>query len=111
MTGEERHAAKRVGLAKQDQIMEFFKSLAQRYIPDNSPEICNEINSRLAEGSRPLPCPKRICFIGDGTLLEYERFWCLMRASGTDAFLRYYIEGEDKEEIDAYQRSLINIRV
>lgn len=112
LMGVERQVAKQAGLARQERIMSFFQDLAHRFASGNSADqLGDEINTRLTQEDRPLPRPRRISFIGDGTLLEYDRFWCLIRASGTDALLRYYIEGEDKGNIEAYQTSLINIRV
>ena len=69
------------------------------------------LNSRLPSSEATLPQPTRICFVGDGTLLEFDTFWRVIMASGTDAVLRYYIEGDKKAEIEAALRSFINLRI
>jgi len=79
-------------------------------------EICKEINSKLDKNCKPLPKLYHICLIGkggllEGTFLQFKTFWFVIRASGTDAVLRYYINGQDKEEIIAYQESLMSLQI
>ena len=112
LTGEEREIAKSAGMIRRDKVMEFFRGLAQQASTARSLcDIRDEMNARLADGDKPLPCPQQICFIGDGTYLEFDSLWFLIRASGTDAVLRYYIEGQDKGEMDALQRSFLNMQI
>jgi phosphomannomutase len=117
LTGPEREKAKSDGEIKRDRIMDFFRELAKQASAGKSlEEICSEINSRLADSDEAIPIPKRVCNVGEGkllegTLMEFDDFWFLIRASGTDALLRYYIEGKDKDEIKAYQQSLINLKI
>lgn len=112
LSGAERQAAKEVGINRRDQVMAFFQTLAERFASGESAEkIGDEINSRLAKGNECLPSPKNICYVGDGTLIECDAFWYLIRASGTDAVLRYYIEGKKKAEMDAAHESLVNMRI
>ncbi|HEX5736837.1 MAG TPA: hypothetical protein VF131_28655 [Blastocatellia bacterium] len=110
--GAERQAAKQAGIAKRDQVMAFFQNLAARFASGESADaIGAEINSKLAEGDKPLPRPKKIFFLGDGTLIECDPFWYVIRASGTDAVLRYYIEGNDRDELEATQQTLIHLSI
>jgi len=44
-----------------------------------------------------LPRIVRIFHAGDGTYIEFVDQWFELRASGTDAVLRYYMEGADAE--------------
>ncbi len=112
LTGADLQKAKAAGVAKRDQTMEYFIGLAKQAGTGSSLEsIRNEINSKLSEENKFLPEIKRLSFIGDGTLVEFQTFWCLIRPSGTDALIRYYFEGQDKSEIEVYQKSLINIRI
>lgn len=117
LTGSERERAKSAGEEKRDRVMDFFRELAEQASAGKTmDEIHNEINARLAEGDRAIPKPKRVCVVGEGkllegTLMEFDDFWFLIRASGTDALLRYYIEGRDKDEIKAYQKTFINLRI
>ncbi|MFO7557280.1 MAG: hypothetical protein R6X10_00485 [Desulfobacterales bacterium] len=115
LLGVERQEAKKAGEARRDTIMQYFHDLAVKYSGGMSlAEISDELNSRLDRNSQTLPELKQICLIGKGTLLEgtflqFESFWFVIRASGTDAVLRYYINGEDKREIEACQEALMSI--
>lgn len=117
LTGSEREKAKAAGINKRDAVMNFFKNLAALASAGKSMEkIHGVIISKLADGNQPLPKLKRIRNVGEGkllegTLMEFEDFWFLIRASGTDALLRYYIEGKNKDEIIACQQSLINLKI
>lgn len=112
LIGAELQIAKSDGIKTRDKIMDFFIKLTGKSLG----EIHYEINSRLAESDRELPRPTIVCKVGEGKLLEgmlmeFDVFWFLIRASGTDALIRYYIEGKDKSEIEAYQQSLINLSI
>ncbi len=117
LTGPEREKAKSHGEEKRDRVMDFFRELAKQTSAGKSlDEIHDELNSRLADGNKAIPKPRRVCVVGEGkllegTLMEFNDFWFLIRASGTDALLRYYIEGKDKDEIRAYQQSFINLKL
>jgi phosphomannomutase/hydroxymethylpyrimidine pyrophosphatase-like HAD family hydrolase len=117
LTGPEREKTKADGEEKRDRVMDFFRGLAKQASAGKSlDEIHDEISLKLADGDKSLPKPKRVCVVGEGkllegTLMEFDDFWFLIRASGTDALLRYYIEGKDKDEIKAYQRAFINLRI
>lgn len=117
LIGPAREKAKTDGEEKRDRIMNFFKNLAEQVSAGKSlDEIHVEINARLAREDRVIPRPKRVCIVGEGkllegTLMEFDDFWFLIRASGTDALLRYYIEGKEKDEIKAYQQSFIKLKI
>lgn len=117
LLGVERQNAKKAGEARRDKVMQYFHDLAEKQTAGMTlKEISDEINSRRDNKSQTLPELKHICLIGKGTLLEgtfmqFESFWFVIRASGTDAVLRYYINGEDKEEMEACQEALMNIKL
>lgn len=117
LTGEERDQAKVAGEKLRDKAMDFFKNLAEQFKTGKTlTEIQEDINSRLKDGDRPVSQLKRICVVGEGKLLEgtfmeFADFWILIRASGTDALIRYYIEGKDKKEIKDYQQSFVNLKI
>lgn len=110
--GERRVAAKEAGILKRDKVMDYFKNLAEKH-SEGAPlsEIQLILNTKLVENKYPLSEPVNICFVGDGTLLEFDSYWFLIRASGTDAVLRYYIEGEDNQVIQAILTALIHIDI
>ena len=117
LTGTDREKAKVEGEKKRDRVMDFFKKLAEQASAGKPLyELCNEMNSRLTDADRPIPKPKSVRLVGEGkllegTLMEFDDFWFLIRASGTDALLRYYIEGKHEPEIKAYQQSLIHLKI
>ena len=54
------------------------------------------MQARLPAGVA-LPAIERCFHAGDGTLIEMDGLWFELRASGTDAVLRYYMEGRQRE--------------
>ena len=74
----------------------------------------DDIRSELdARSSREFSFPRlsRACSTGDGTLFEFEDSRFLLRASGTDALLRYYIESTDAESFEALGKALIDLKI
>ena len=112
LMGIEREKAKEAGILKRDKVMDYFKGSAEKH-SEGAPlsEIQLILNTNLRENKYPLSEPVNICFVGDGTLLEFSSYWFLIRASGTDAVLRYYMEGEDNEVIQSILKALINIDI
>ena len=62
-----------------------------------------------------LPALTRACRAGDdllhGTLFEAENLRFLVRASGTDALLRYYVESANAASVAATQKMLRNLEI
>ena len=58
-----------------------------------------------------MPPIERCFHAGDGTLLELENQWFELRASGTDAVLRYYMEGEDQAQVSALNEAFTTLRI
>jgi len=105
---EEREKAKEKGIETRERVVGFFKSLADakksgKASVQNIEEVLNSyLSSELGE-------LRDIYWAGDGTFLEFSDFWFELRASGTDAVLRYYIEGMEKEEVTRIKCALISI--
>jgi phosphomannomutase len=93
-------AAKEDGLARRDRVVAFFRSLVDRPLEEVS-ILLQEKNPQVS-----LPPVKKILWAGDGTLIDFDEMWWEVRASGTDAVLRYYIEGRERDVIRAVNRSL-----
>jgi phosphomannomutase len=93
-------AAKEEGLARRDRVVAFFRSLVDRPLEEVS-ILLKEKNPQVS-----LPPVKKILWAGDGTLIDFEEMWWEVRASGTDAVLRYYIEGRERDVIRAVNRSM-----
>jgi len=112
LTGEKRDKAMREGLLKRDRIMEYFFSLISLAKSGTTlPAICHEINSRLPKKTGTLTGLKKLCDVGDGVYMSFDDMWCLIRPSGTDAVVRYYIEGECRTRIDAVLDALVKTQV
>ena len=56
-----------------------------------------------------IPEIKRVFWAGDGTYIDFGSFWFELRASGTDAVLRFYIEGKDKEFLGRINQAFVGI--
>lgn len=97
--------AKRDGLAKRDRVVRFFKDLVNMPV--------QEVHTLLEENTPGLKLPpiKRVMWAGDGTLMDFDGMWWEIRASGTDAVLRYYIEGRDREAIREINRGFCNMEI
>jgi phosphoglucomutase len=106
LKGEARRKARLAGNARKDATVAFFASL-QGLAPD---AVAAELTARLPEGAA-LPEVERCFDAGDGTLLEMTGLWFELRASGTDAVLRYYMEGEDRAEVSALNEALTRLRI
>ena len=56
-----------------------------------------------------LPPVTRAFRAGDGTLIEFAGLWFELRASGTDAVLRYYMEGRDAATVGALNEAFTRL--
>ena len=116
LTGEARQSALAQAEEKKIRIMDFFKKLAKDFQKGTPSGVIHQaLNDRLAASDERLPVPRRLCLIGEsvleGTFIEFDTFWFVIRASGTDAVLRYYIEGEDRQAIGRYQDLLVGLKI
>ena len=117
LSGSERLVAKTEGEAKRDRIMQYFHDLADKYSFERNIEgIRKDIQCRLPKGEYTLPSISDISLIGSGGLLEgtfiqFESFWFVIRASGTDAVLRYYLNGKNDREIELFQKAIMKIEI
>ncbi len=95
---------KKEGFLRRDTIMTFFHDLIRKHKDGKLAvdKIHEEINVRRRDDvTVEMPAVKQVCWIGDGPLLETDQIRFILRASGTDAVLRYYIEGKEKEEVQS----------
>jgi phosphomannomutase len=70
--------------------------------------VAAALRGRLPAGCG-LPPVVRCFRAGDGTLIEFEGCWFELRASGTDAVLRYYFEGGDAARVGELNAALIGL--
>jgi len=106
LKGEAREAARAAGNLRKDAVVAWFASLEGRE-PD---DVRAALNDALSEGMEAPPVER--CFhAGDGTLIEFEGTWFELRASGTDAVLRFYMEGDDAARVAALNRALADLDI
>ncbi len=92
LTGKAREEAKAAGNARKEATVAFFAKLE-----GEDPARAAGILLDLMPEDSVLPTIARIFHAGDGTFIEFEGLWFELRASGTDAVLRFYMEGSDKD--------------
>lgn len=118
LRGPALEAAKQDGFRKRDRVMEFFGRLADEHKADrlSLPGVQQAINDHVPAGPTRFPPLKRACRLGDdpllhGMLFEAENLRLVVRASGTDALLRYYVEGTDPEQVKSVRSMLKGLAV
>ena len=92
LQGAARIEAKAAGNTRKEATVAFFASLEGK----DPTEAAALLVDRMPEGSA-LPTISRVFHAGDGTYIEFDSLWFELRASGTDAVLRYYMEGRDPD--------------
>jgi phosphomannomutase len=99
---EKRQKAKMAGFAKRDSLVGFFKALAEAHQNGNKSlaDIRAELQSSIQTNAL-FDEVKNIFWAGDGTFIEFLNYWFELRASGTDALLRYYLEGNSEETLNS----------
>lgn len=105
LTGEAREQARAVGNRAKAYMVDTFRGLTR----DLSP---GEVKKRLQDlvGDRvSIPEISRVFWAGDGTYIDFRDFWFELRASGTDAVLRFYIEGREKSVLEAVNRAFVGV--
>ena len=105
LTGEAREKAKDVGNRAKDYMVETFK----RFTEEKSPDAVRRTLQKLVGEKVKIPEIKRVFWAGDGTYIDFGSFWFELRASGTDAVLRFYIEGKDKEFLGRINQAFVGI--
>ena len=104
LKGEAREAAKAAGNARKEATVAYFAALEGK-----EPEaVAARLTAGLPAGSA-LPPVLRAFRAGDGTLIEFAGLWFELRASGTDAVLRYYMEGRDAAAVGALNEAFTRL--
>ena len=106
LRGDDRDRARAAGNLRKEEVVAFFASLEGR----PGTEVSAELRARMPEIVR---CPEvERCFhAGDGTLIEFVGQWFELRASGTDAVLRYYMEGVDHDAVHGLNTALVELLI
>lgn len=98
-------AAKEEGITRRDRVVETFKRLVDCPLEEVDAFFKNKVPEIH------MPRVKKVMWAGDGTLIEFDDMWWEIRASGTDAVLRYYIEGMDRNAILKVNRALSKLEI
>lgn len=106
LKGAERAAAQAAGNARKEATVAFFAALEGR----EPGEVGAILRAALPAGVE-LPPVLRAYRAGDGTLIEFAGLWFELRASGTDAVLRYYMEGRDAATVGALNEAFTRLRI
>ncbi|MDD5203849.1 MAG: hypothetical protein PHS17_00430 [Desulfobacterales bacterium] len=104
LRGEERERAQAIGNQAKEYMVETFKS----FVGKSSSEVQKELQALVGD-TVTIPEIKRIFWAGDGTYIDFGSFWFELRASGTDAVLRFYIEGKDKAFLNKINLAFVSI--
>jgi len=105
LIGEAREKAKTIGNKVKDYTVDAFKALTLKKSPREAQEALQLL---VGEGVR-VPEIKRVFWAGDGTYIDFGTLWFELRASGTDAVLRFYIEGKDKSLLGSLHKAFVAI--
>ncbi|MBU1222118.1 hypothetical protein KKF34_19915 [Myxococcota bacterium] len=103
LSGEARYKAQKEANAKKDRIVNYFKNLC-RMTPSEAGKTLYKIT-----GMDEFQNVKSIYYAGDGTYIEFENLWFELRASGTDAVLRYYMEGQSVDLVHSLNSKLVSL--
>lgn len=106
LKGEARDAAKAAGNARKEATVAFFATLEGK----EPAQVEHILKERLSDPNL-LPAIQRVFHAGDGTFIEFENQWFELRASGTDAVLRYYMEGRDRHLVEGLNEALEKMEI
>lgn len=105
LTGEAREKAKDIGNRAKEYMVETFKGFTK----ETETGRVRDALQQLVGNQVQIPEISRVFWAGDGTYIEFGSFWFELRASGTDAVLRFYIEGKDKELLRKINQAFVGI--
>ena len=113
LTGRAFKRAQESGNHKKDVIVDYFAKLVKRHSSGamTLDEVRKELDERRGDDAFEFPAVLRVCSTGDGSLIEFEDVQFLLRSSGTEALLRYYVEGTDKRIVSELGRALIGLKI
>jgi len=106
LKGEAREQAQAAGNALKEATVAFFGSLEGM----SAAAATADLLERMPAGAA-LPTISRIFHAGDGTFIEFDGLWFELRASGTDAVLRFYMEGRDQELVAELNEAFTRLRI
>jgi phosphomannomutase len=112
LTGPALRAAKDDGVKKRDRVMDFFGGLADQHKAGklSLEEVRRAIVAKAPKHADRFPALTQAYRLGNdllhGMLFEADNLRLIVRASGTDALMRYYVESTDSAALAAVQEML-----
>jgi len=106
LRGDERVAAQEAGNRRKTDTVAYFAGLEGK----SAKEVAAVLRECLPDDVA-LPAVSRCFNAGDGTLIDFDGLWFELRASGTDAVLRYYMEGREPGMVHALNSALVAMKI
>lgn len=104
LQGDARRAAQAAANRLKDGLVSYFRALTAM-----TPEAATG-RLRAELGDPAFPAIRDAFWAQDGSFLEFDGAWFELRASGTDAVLRYYFEGSDPATVHRLNSQLAALR-
>jgi len=106
LTGDALNRAKDAGIETRDRVVAFFKEAAL----GKKEEMGKKLQS-ASPGVAALPAIQVGAWVSDGSLFEMDGARLVVRASGTDALIRYYIEATSEEKMETLRTFIGGIQL
>ncbi len=113
LTGSELQHAKAEGIQKRDRAVAFFREAATAFAAGrvSAASLRDQLQeANPAASIDAVPTIKQAAWVGDGSLFDMAGARLIIRASGTDALLRYYVEATSRETLSALQQFVAGLR-
>ena len=112
LTGTELKQAKAEGILKRDRTVTFFReaALAAESSKDATLQQLRSVNPGAADNAIS-PIKVAAWVNGDLALFEMSDCRLIVRASGTDALIRYYIDATNRERLNAIKNFVAGIKL
>jgi phosphomannomutase len=104
LKGEERIKEKAKAELLKNSIVNYYRNLTTLPIEKATIKLRKDLNDP------DFKAPLSIIWAGDGTFIEFDNSWFEVRASGTDAVLRFYFEGPTQEIVSKINGQLSTLR-
>ena len=106
LTGAARERARDEGNRRKEATVAFFRALEGRSGDDAARILVEALPDGVC-----LPRVERVFRAGDGTYIAFADQWFELRASGTDAVLRYYMEGADADLVAELNEAFTRLEI
>lgn len=106
LKGAARDHAQAEGNRLKEATVAWFAALESR-----PPAAVDDALAAALREPQDLPKVSRCFRAGDGTMIEFDGQWFELRASGTDAVLRFYMEGDDADRVARVNEAFTQMRI